>query len=78
MVIIKEKDSNKYLGSISDLQLQVLVDALEEEHKSDQDYWINRVTLDAMKENGADADLISFIEKAMGDRDDIEIVWSRS
>lgn len=78
MITLKDKSNGRWLGSISESQLQFLLDQLEEEHREDQDYWINRATLDIFRENGADPALVKLIENAMGDSEDIEIVWSRS
>lgn len=78
MITLKDKSNGRWLGSISESQLQFLVDQLEEEHREDQDYWINRAMLDIFRENGADPALVKLIENAMGDSEDIEIVWSRS
>ncbi|HSH54281.1 MAG TPA: hypothetical protein VK967_04565 [Methylotenera sp.] len=78
MITLKEKNTNKWLGSITEDQLQFLIDQLEEEHKDDQDYWLNRITLDVLKENGADTALTSMIEEAMGDKDEIEFYWTKS
>ena len=77
-IIIKEKETNKWLGSISELQLQFLIDELEEEHKGDQDYWVNQVTLDVLKDKGADPSLVQLIESAMGGRGEVEIYWTKS
>ncbi len=78
MITLKEKSNNRWIGSISYAQLQFLIDELAEEHKNDQDYWINRVTLEALKERGAEAALTNIIEKAMGDKDEVEFYWMKS
>jgi processive 1,2-diacylglycerol beta-glucosyltransferase len=78
MITLKEKSNNRWIGSISYAQLQFLIDELAEEHKSDQDYWINRVTLEALKERGAEVALTNIIEKAMGDKDEVEFYWMKS
>ena len=52
-------------------------DQLEEEYEEDQDYYINRPTLEMFAERGADPELIAFLKQALGDREDMEIVWSR-
>ncbi|MBU3735741.1 MAG: galactosyldiacylglycerol synthase [Methylobacterium sp.] len=78
MIILKEKGSGKWLGSITETQLQFLIDQLEEEHANDQDYWINLAMLDIFRENNADTALIEILEQAMDGREDIEFVWSRS
>lgn len=67
--------SGDLLGEISEEQLQFLQDRFEEETSDDQDYYINRATLDTLKEAGADASLLSMLERALkGDEGDIR--WS--
>ena len=64
--------SGELLGEISEEQLQFLQDRFEEETSDDQDYYINRATLDTLKEAGADASLLSMLERALrGDEGDI-------
>lgn len=78
MVILKNKKNNQWIGSISDSQLQFLIDALEEESKDDQDYWLNSTMIDLMEENNADSNLITMLRNALGDEEDLEIIWSKS
>ena len=68
-------DTGDSIGDISDKQLAFLVEQLEEEHDEDQDYFIDRDTLDLLSDNGADPELIALLEKAMGDDDSIDIAW---
>ncbi|MFM9912213.1 MAG: hypothetical protein ACKVN9_01605 [Methylophilaceae bacterium] len=77
MIVLKHKDTGFFIGTLSEEQLQFLVDQLEEEASEDQDYWINRAQLEIFKEQGADAGLVLLLEKAMGSGDEMEIVWSR-
>ena len=76
MIALRDKDTGADLGSISEEQLQFLVDQLEEECAEDRDYYINRTMLDVMRQHDADPGLVDLISKAMGDRDGVEIVWS--
>lgn len=76
MIELRDKDTGKSLGSISEEQLQFLVDRLEEESRDDRDYYLNQTTLDALAETG-DAGLIALLRHAMGEREGIEIEWSR-
>ena len=78
MIELKDKETGASLGSISPEQLQFLIDNLEEEYDEDTDYYLTRVTLEMLKDHGADPALVSLLEAALGDRDDIEIEWSRS
>jgi len=75
VITLKDNDSGAFIGTITEDQLQFLIDELVEETSDDQDYWINRATLDLFRDDKGDPALIALIEKAMGERDDIEIAW---
>ncbi len=78
MIALRDKDTGADLGTISEEQLRSLVDQLEEESAEDRDYYINRTMLDVMRQNGADPAPVDLLSKAIGDRDGIEIEWSRA
>jgi hypothetical protein len=78
MITLKDKSNNRWLGQISYAQLKFLNDELVAEHKDDQDYWLNRDALEMLKARGADLDLAAIIEKAMGDKNEIEFYWIKS
>lgn len=75
MIDLRNKDTGEAVGSITEDQLQFMVDQLEEDADSDRNYWLNRETLDLFAANGADADLIALLGAAMGDADEIEVEW---
>ena len=77
MISLRDKDTGADVGSITEEELRFLVDHLEEEFDEDRDYYINQTTLDIMDQNGADAELIALLRGAIGDREGIEIEWSR-
>ncbi|MEX0683882.1 MAG: galactosyldiacylglycerol synthase [Dehalococcoidia bacterium] len=77
MITVRDKETGADLGTISDDQLRFLVDHLEEEYAEDKDYYIQREVLDTLEAGGADADLVAFLARAMGDREAVEIEWSR-
>ena len=77
MITLTEKATNKPLGQISEEQLQYLIDNLEEEWLEDQDYAITPLLLEHFEEKGADASLVSLLRDALGERQEIEIVWSK-
>ena len=77
MIALRDKDTGADLGTISEEQLQFLVDQLEEEYAEDRDYYINRTMLDVMKQNGTDPRLVDLISKAIGDREGVEIEWAK-
>ena len=78
MIELRDKEKGLILGTISEEDLQFLIDHLEEESEDDVDYYINRTTLDMFKEQGAGSTLLDLLENALGDREDMEIEWSRS
>jgi processive 1,2-diacylglycerol beta-glucosyltransferase len=77
VIRLLDKESGSDLGSITDEQLQFLVDNLEEEFAEDTDYYINAATVDLLEENAADPALVHLLRNALGSRDGIEIKWSR-
>ena len=68
-------DTGDAIGQISDEQLKFLVEQLEEEHDEDQDYYIDRDTLELLSDNGADPELLAMLEKAIGDDESMDIAW---
>ena len=68
-------DTGDAIGEISDKQLAFLVEQLEEEHEEDEDYFIDRDTLELMSDNGIDPELLAMLEKAIGDDDSMDIAW---
>jgi hypothetical protein len=78
MVKISEKQSGTPLGTLDDLQFQFLADHLEEESRQDDDYYLNRTTVDFLADAGADPALLDILRRALGDRDEAEIRWERS
>jgi hypothetical protein len=68
-------DTRDAIGDITDAHLAFLVDQLEEESDDDQDYFIDRATLELMADNGGDPVLLAMLDKALGTDDDMEIAW---
>lgn len=77
MIEIRNKETHERLGTISEEQLQFLIDNLEEEYVGDQDYYINQATLDMFEDRGIDTGLLQLLRKALGTREDMELEWSR-
>ena len=77
MINLREKDTNRSLGTITEVQLQFPIDQLEEEGTEDQDYAISNLLLDSFTAEGADPELVSLLRNALGEQEEIEIVWSR-
>ncbi len=78
MVKLFEKSANRYLGEISEEELQFLIDNLEEESLTDVDYYINTTMLDNLKEKGLSDNLANLIQTAMGVKTEVEIRFERA
>ena len=77
MIQLRDKESGSLLGSISEEELQFLIDNLEEEWDGDTDYYLNGTTIEMLKDSGADKRLLELLEGALGSREDVEIVWGK-
>lgn len=53
------------LGSITESQLDFLIENLGEEFEEDEEYLLNAESLDFLKEQNADKSLIALLEKAL-------------
>jgi len=78
MIQLRDKETGTPIGSISESQLQFLIDQLEEESEKDQDYFINAATLDMFEKRGVDVGLLEMLRDALGERGGMEIEWVRS
>jgi hypothetical protein len=76
MIRLRDKETGADIGTISEDQLQFLMDQLEEESDEDRDYYLQREMVQALGDRGADAGLIGLLISAMGEREGIEIEWS--
>lgn len=75
MIELYDVASDEKIGEITEPQLQFLIAWLEEESLDDQDYYINRATLDWLAKRGADDELLGLLQRALGDRQAMEIRW---
>jgi len=72
------KQDRRLLGSISDTDYQFLQDNLEEEGISDTDYTISQLMLEFLRGSGLSEALDTLLASALGEADDVEIVFERS
>jgi hypothetical protein len=63
------------VGELSEEQLDVLVDNLEEEWSEDRDYYINKAMIDMLQAKGADSALLNMLRTALGTKEDVDILW---
>ncbi|HEY0721890.1 MAG TPA: galactosyldiacylglycerol synthase [Gammaproteobacteria bacterium] len=78
MIKLLNKETGEQIGTLTEEQLQYLVDELEEESNDDQDYWLNRAQVEIFKDNGADPALLLMLETALGEGEELEVCWERS
>ena len=75
---IVDKDSGASLGEIDELDLQMLIDELEEESSTDQDYFIDAMTVDILDRAGASPRLLALLRDVVGTSDGVDIRWERN
>ena len=63
------------VGELSEEQLDVLVDNLEEEWSEDRDYYLNKAMIDMLQAKGADSALLAMLRNALGTKEDVDILW---
>lgn len=78
MIQIFDKQTGQSVGTLTDEQFQFLADNLEEESREDDDYYVNRATVDILAEQGAPAELVAVLRTALGSQEETEIRWQRS
>ena len=71
------KDGNRLLGVVSDADVKLLVDELEETELADDDYFIDAPTVDILEAAGASSGLVSLLRGAIGNTDGIDIRWEK-
>ena len=77
MIHLYNDKTNQLLGSITEADLRVLQDALEEKSSDDQDYYIDRATIDVIGDGRATDHLLKVLREALGSGDSIDIRWER-
>lgn len=76
MAQLYDAESGKLIGTITAEELQFLSEQLEEEGVEDQDYYIDRTTLEWFEEHGADSHLVVLLREALGSREGMDIRWA--
>jgi processive 1,2-diacylglycerol beta-glucosyltransferase len=77
MIQLHDVQRGTVLGTITDAQLQFLVDELEEESRTDQDYYISAATLAMLEQDGGDPELIALLRAALAGREGLDVRWTR-
>jgi hypothetical protein len=77
MIDLYNASTNELIGNITDADLKVLVDRLEEESLEDKDYFIDRATIDLLADGRATDHLVGLLRRALGSSDGVDIRWQR-
>ncbi len=75
MITLSLKESGIVLGTVTEDDLQLLIDQLEEENEEDTDYYITPLTIDLLEEGGASPALVRILRDAVDDMEGVDIVW---
>ena len=62
---------------VSDADVKVLIDELEEEAMADADYFIDGATVSILEASGASSTLVSLLLGAIGDSEGVEVRWEQ-
>ena len=77
MIDLYNNETNKLIGSISDAELQFLVDAFEEESSDDQEYYVSPDTIAMLADGQATDHLLGLLRTAVGTTEGVDIRWQR-
>jgi processive 1,2-diacylglycerol beta-glucosyltransferase len=77
MINVSNAKDGNIIGTLTEAQLQFLVDNMEEESLEDQDYAITPMTLAYFEELGADPALLGMLRQALGSQEELVIRWER-
>jgi len=75
MFRLYDEESKAFIGTISQKQLDFLIDQLEEEGLEDRNYAITSMTLALFEGEGADPVLMSMLRDTLGNREEMAIYW---
>jgi len=75
---IYDKDSGALLGDVAQEDLQLMIDAFEEESSTDQDYFIDAQTIEILHGAGASDRLLNLLREIVGTSDGVDIRWEEA
>lgn len=78
MIDLYDTATNVMVGSITEAELQHLMNSLEEESPRDKDYYIQKGTIDLLGNDGLATDhLLKVLREAVGETEGVELRWER-
>jgi hypothetical protein len=71
------KDGNRLLGVVSEADVKLLIEELEETELADDDYFIDGPTVEILEAAGASSALVSLLRGAIGNSDGVDVRWEQ-
>jgi hypothetical protein len=79
MIVLLDKETGQSIGEITPQELQILVDAFEEEGREDQDYYIDASSPEYLETQFEGAGRVAgLLRAALGEREGFDVVWKRT
>ena len=79
MITLLIADTAAVVGSITEAELEVLIENLEETSTGDTDYYIDKATIEVLQESGdATEHLLAVLREALGSSDGVEVRWQEA
>ncbi|MEO7359184.1 MAG: hypothetical protein ABI120_02565 [Gemmatimonadaceae bacterium] len=76
LIDLYNKDTNELLGSITEAELQHVLNTVELESPRDDDFYMQKGTIELLGNDGlATVHLMKLLREAVGDSDGLEIRW---
>jgi hypothetical protein len=78
MIVLLDKETGQSIGEITPQELQILVDAFEEEGREDQDYYIDASSPEYLETQFEGAGRVAgLLRAALGEREGFDVQWVR-
>ena len=78
MITLFNTTTDSAVGSITEAELQFLVDNLEETSLEDKDYYVDQATIDLLADDGRATDhLLAVLRSALGTTEGVELRWQK-
>lgn len=68
---------DRHVGTLTETQLQFLIDSMEEESTADQDYYLDDATVDYLEARGADMELTTLLRAILSGHEGRTVRWER-
>ena len=78
MILLRDKETGQTIGELTPQELQILIDAFEEEGREDHDYYIDATSPDYLESNFEGAGRVAgLLRAALGEREGFDVAWTR-